>query len=478
MLFVQTPMPNLATIIARSPRWQSLRTKLTAQTALSIGALVVTMALITVTAVSIHLYDAARSQAQAFYFNLSAIARINPGVISQYARPVDPHIWLLRHGSVALHSPNSASQPRGPLLSQIVTKPIFAWRLVHKSDGYLWVVDWPLAPDRDLVQDLMVVMASVTVGASFAGALLGRWTTHRVLEPVSTMTHSVESMLNHQHYQPIDAPSPHNDEFTQLASVLSRLITTLEDRSQRDRMLLAEAAHQLRTPLEVIHGNLAILTDWEHIEPQTEKDTLEALRRATEDMTTLVENLLTLEHARNYHQKLVTISLSDLVEEVGEDAKAVASPHQVTYALDPGRRALVSGDPVGSRRAIWVLVENALKYANPDSAIHIRLKRTASGFAVSVINQGDPIPKDELASLFDRFYRGKRTRHIRGSGLGLAIAKALMESQHGSISVTSDQRATVFTLFWPAPSVSSEPSNPKDRLGLASNFILPPDSDR
>ncbi|MCL5064604.1 MAG: HAMP domain-containing histidine kinase [Firmicutes bacterium] len=435
--------------ITRSPRWQSLRTKLTAQTALSIAALVVAMALIVVVAVGIHLFDAAQAQTMAFYLNLSELARTSPRIILQYTRTIDPRIWIIKNGKITLHSPNSSPFPPGPMLNQIVTRPILAWRLVRRSDGYRWVIDWPLGPDRDLIQDLIVVMASVTVAATIAGALLGRWTTHRVLQPVSIMARSVESMLNRQQYSTIGAPSPHNDEFTQLATVLSRLITTLADRSQRDRMLLAEAAHQLRTPLEVIRGNLDILTDWEHIEPETEQDTLEALIRATGDMTTLVENLLTLEHARNSQHHLSPVNLAELIEEVGEDAKAVASGHTVTYELRSPILAPVSADLVASRRALWVLVENAIKYSQAGSTIEMTLGAVPRGWALTVTNHGNPIPSDELDHLFDRFYRGRSTRHIAGSGLGLAIAKALMESQNGDISVHSDNDSTSFTLFWP-----------------------------
>jgi two-component system sensor histidine kinase MprB len=263
------------------------------------------------------------------------------------------------------------------------------------------------------------------------------------------MTHSVASMLNHQQYQPIAPPSPHNDEFTQLATVLSRLITTLENRSRRDRMMLAEAAHQLRTPLEVIRGNLDILTNWESIEPETEADSLEALRRAAEGMTTLVENLLTLEHARNSANELSPIALHDLVEEVGEDAKAIATQHTVAYHVPANDPATVTGNVIASRRALWALVENALKYAEQDTPIQLTLAQRAEGWVIAVTNYGDPIAEDDIPHLFERFYRASSTHHIAGHGLGLAIAKALMESQNGTISVESQHQETTFSLFWP-----------------------------
>ncbi len=441
-------MKDSKTSLARPRRWQSLRTKFTIQTVISISGLVVMVALITVTLVALHLYDAARSQTSAFYANLVSVYKTSPRVVLQYTRAADPHIWVFRHRHLLIRSPNTLPYPPGPLATRLLTHPYLTWRLSRYADGRHWVIDWPLGPDLDVIRDLMIVSATVTLGASAAGALLGRRTTHRVLEPVAAMSRTVEAMLDRQQYRPIPPPSPRHDEFTELASVLSHLITTLEDRRQRERLLLAEAAHQLRTPLEVIRGNVDILIDWEHIDPDTEHDTLLAIKRASEDMTTLVQNLLTLENARNYPQQLVRLDLRELVEEVAEDAKAIGSEHQITASL-PSPPAIVDGDLAAARRALWAVMENALKYAPPGTEISLRLESKHRRWMIAVVNTASPIPADELPRLFDRFYRGRQTRTTAGSGLGLAIAKALMENQKGGIFADSSERDTTFTLWWP-----------------------------
>jgi signal transduction histidine kinase len=166
-------------------------------------------------------------------------------------------------------------------------------------------------------------------------------------------------------------------------------------------------------------------------------------------MTTLVQDLLTLEHARNYQRQLQPLDLADLAEEVAEDAKALAAKHTVTCRTPPGSHPRVSGDLESSRRALWVLVENAFKYAPTGSTIELSLALIHQRWQIAVANTGSPIPADELDHVFDRFYRGRNTRRISGSGLGLAIAKALMENQHGGITVQSDAKRTVFGLWWP-----------------------------
>lgn len=434
---------------SRSRRWQSLRTKLTLQATLLIIGLVLVIALVTVTALSIHLYDAARAETLAFYRNLAALVPSRPDIIDQYRHATDPHIWLLRGGHLRMRSPNTSRRPVGRLATHLVWRPYLAWRLVRHRGRTLWVIDWPLQPSLDIADDIAIVMGLIVVGAAVVGGLIGRATTHRVLGPVSRMTHTVEEMLNQRRYRPIPTPSPHNDEFTQLASVLSRLITTLDAQSRRDRLTLAEAAHQLRTPLEVMRGNLGILRNWEHIDPATERDTMEALERATDDMTQLVGDLLTLEQVRHRPLDLVSFDIGGLVEEVVEDAHALAPQRDIRlHRREAGDPAQALGDLASARRALWAVMENALKYSPADTPIRVALSRTQDRVRVAVANRGTLPASEEIEHLFDRFYRGAGARSISGSGLGLAIAKALMEAQDGEIGAERADPEIVFHLGW------------------------------
>lgn len=433
----------------RSRRWRSLRTKLTLQATLLIIALVLVVAVITVTALSVHLYDAARAETLAFYRNLASLVPSRPDIIDQYRHAGDPRIWLLRDGRLRMRSPNTSPRPLGRLVTHLVWRPYLAWRLVRRRGRTLWVIDWPLQPSLDIADDIAIVMGLIVIGAAVVGGLIGRSTTHRVLEPVSRMTHAVEDMLNRRRYQPIPTPSPHNDEFTQLAAVLSRLITTLDAQSRRDRLTLAEAAHQLRTPLEVIRGNLGILRDWEHIDPATERDTMEALERAADDMTQLIGDLLTLEQVRHRPLDLVPVDIAALVDELVEDAHALAPERDIHLIhTDPGRPASGLADLASARRALWAVMENALKYSPPQAPIGITVFCGAERVGVRVANQGALPAPDELDHLFDRFYRGASARGVSGSGLGLAIAKALMQAQAGEIWAERIDPDIVFHLQW------------------------------
>lgn len=438
----------------------NLRNRLTFQTIVAIVGLVLTFALITLAAVTLHLYDAASSDSLSVARGVAEWqgAPLND-IVQEYNRPNDPHVWILSGNTrrVIIRSPNAPQRPPGSLQAGIMTTPTVRYRLVLPERSRVIVVDWPLTPDLDLLRDLILVLALVSLGSTIVGIWLGRWITKRVLEPVGNMTASAEAMLSTNNFHPIPAPSAQPDEFSNLAAVLSRLITTLEDRWQRNRTVLAEAAHQLRTPLEVIRGNLDLIQGWDTIDHQTEQESLSAIDRAVSEMTDLVRDLLTLEHAGNETPPvLAAIDLASLIEEVGEDVKALEPA--VHVSVEPGPRPLnVLGHLPFARRALWAIAENALQYC-PRTAGKVLIKavnpdETRAG--VMVQDNGPGIPPDDLPHIFNRFYRGRTGRTVAGTGLGLSIARALMQSQQGSITVQSGPEGTTFVLWF-----SRSPSSP------------------
>ncbi len=426
---------------------RSLRTRFTIQTGGAIVSLVVVFAIITILAVSLHLYDAAVSDTLSVYAGLKhAHGETLTAMMQGYTRSVDPHIWIIHNGRIVLHSPNAASGPAGMLIASLARHPL-ALRIVKSHDGLTYMIDWPLKPDLDLLGDLVLVMTIVGLAAAAGGVLLGRWTTHRVLEPVKRMTRSVERMLSANQFLPVENPSRTDDEFSQLAGLLSELVQTLEARWQRDRTLLADAAHQLRTPLEVIRGNLDILRHWDSIDRATEEESLTAIDRAVSEMITLVSNLLTLEHVRNEGPaQLQTHSLSTLLEDACEDARAL-NPALRVVLYDHTQEAVWVHEPF-ARRALWAVLENAVKYSPENGAIEIKVLPQAELCGISIRDYGPGIPADDIPHIFTRFYRGHNGRGKSGTGLGLSIAEALMRSQKGHITVETGERGTTFTLWF------------------------------
>jgi two-component system sensor histidine kinase MprB len=245
----------------------------------------------------------------------------------------------------------------------------------------------------------------------------------------------------------VENPSRTDDEFSRLAGLLSQLVQTLESRWQRDRTLLADAAHQLRTPLEVIRGNLDIVRKWDAIDRATEEETMAAIDRTVSEMITLVGDLLTLEHVRNDGPvQLAPYGQRTLLEDASEDARALSPGLAITLET-PKYDIVLSHEPF-ARRALWAVLENAVKYSPPGGRIDISAHRQGAFLGVTVADHGPGIPPEDIPHIFTRFYRGVNGHGNSGTGLGLSIAEALMKSQQGYITAESSGNGASFTLWF------------------------------
>ncbi len=428
-------------------RSSSLRNRLTAQTISAIVILVVVLAVVTLASVSIHLFDAAQSDAYAVYDGVSQVhGATQRALLQEYTRALDPHIWVIQHHHVIAHSPNTTARlPSVSHWGPVVFQPVAAVQIRMVSGSRQYLIAWPISSDLDVLGDLLLVLGIVTATAALVGVLLGRWITGRVLEPVKDMTESVQAMIRDREYHPVINPSPETgDEFSQLSHVFSQLITILNDRWERDRTLLAEAAHQLRTPLEVIRGNLDILSHWESLDTVLEDESLAAMDRAVGDMTHLVRDLLTLEQAnRQLPTKLQPLQLVPVLEDIVEDAHALRPDLHIVFTPPPSTPSRVLGFEPYTRRALWSILENALKYAaTPESPVEIDIVASEEHIDLVVKDHGPGIPEADLPHLFERFYRGETSRGTVGTGLGLSIAHALMTAQRGALEVESSESGT------------------------------------
>ena len=241
-------------------------------------------------------------------------------------------------------------------------------------------------------------------------------------------------------------------DFGQLARSFNRMVEELERADQRRRNLTADVAHELRTPLHIIQGNLEGLLDGVYT-PSAEH--VQATLDETRLLARLVEDLQTLSLAEAGQLPLnleevdvvellsdVSTSFSGQTEAAGVDLRIVieGEPEQMRVRGDTDRLAQVLGN----------LVDNALRHTHPGGAITLRGETISGGVRIEVSDTGEGIPAQDLPYVFDRFWRGDRSRSRAGgagSGLGLAIARQLVGSHGGRIEVGSEPgRGTTFTI--------------------------------
>ncbi|WP_293826013.1 HAMP domain-containing sensor histidine kinase [uncultured Parolsenella sp.] len=223
----------------------------------------------------------------------------------------------------------------------------------------------------------------------------------------------------------------------------------------QQHQFVADASHELKTPLAVILADTEILLRKKGELDESTLRWVESAHDEAEHMRGLVEEMLELartEDAAGSKRDNVRIDLSDTVERETLEFDAVAFERgtSIESSIDPG--LCVMGDASQLSRLVKTLIENACKYAPKGSSVTVSLSRRAGMAELSVTNGGDPIPAEDLPHVFDRFWRSDkaRTRETGGYGLGLAIAKGIAESHSGKIEVTSTAEAgTTFTVRLP-----------------------------
>ncbi|HET7322366.1 MAG TPA: HAMP domain-containing sensor histidine kinase [Longimicrobiaceae bacterium] len=229
-------------------------------------------------------------------------------------------------------------------------------------------------------------------------------------------------------------------EMQELAQSFNGMLTRLQRAVQAMERFTADASHELRTPLTSIKGTVQVALSRER--PAAElQETLGEVLEETEWMLHLVDGLLTLARGEEATEdERVPVPLSELLEDVGEvgEALAVGKPVEVTIDVPPGLH--VVGSPGQLRQVFLNLVSNAVKFTEEGRvAISAASAEGGQWVEVRVRDTGVGIDAEELAHVFDRFYRGDAARGPGGTGLGLAIARLLVERQGGTISVTSER---------------------------------------
>ncbi|MBQ5431453.1 MAG: GHKL domain-containing protein [Lachnospiraceae bacterium] len=234
-----------------------------------------------------------------------------------------------------------------------------------------------------------------------------------------------------------------------LSFLLTRwLVRPITENVRRQKQFVADASHELKTPLAVIDVNL----DMARSMPDNPKY-LSYIKGETSKMSRLIQELLTLAQVEDQDtvDRSETFSLSDTVEGVLLPFEAAAYDRGVTIAQNVTEDLEFAGRAVDISRMVETLIENAIYHAKEGTQIYVSLKKDHKSMILSVENDGDTIPADQLPHIFERFYRVDKARNRKNGhfGLGLAIAQGTATRYGGNISVTSENGHTRFTVVLP-----------------------------
>ena len=235
----------------------------------------------------------------------------------------------------------------------------------------------------------------------------------------------------------VRVPARGRGNMAQFVERFNHMTAELERAEQSRRNLTADVAHELRTPLHILQGNIEGVLDGVY-EPTTGHMT--AMLDETKLLARLVDDLQTLASVEAGQLPLhrQTLPAADLLEDAATRFAAAAADAGVTLKVHPGDDSPdVAVDPDRLHQALSNLVANALRHTPAGGRITLSVERAASGVELAVTDTGTGIDAAELPFIFDRFRRGDRARGRGGSGLGLPIARRLIEAHGGTITVDS-----------------------------------------
>jgi signal transduction histidine kinase len=296
---------------------------------------------------------------------------------------------------------------------------------------------------------LAILLVAALLGLGLAAALL------RPLDRMRATAQRIGDERDFSHRMPVEG-DPHDElgrlslSFNQMLAELEQANLGLKTTLDSQRRFVADASHELRTPLTAIRTNVEFLA---RVPSARTEDRVEALRDVLTElrrMETLVGDLLALARleAAAARPARRTFRLDHVLADVHRDALRAAAAG-VEVSLGPLPEVWVSGDRDDLRRAIWNLVDNALKYTRAGK-IDLRLRAENGTAELAVRDTGIGIAQDHLDHVFDRFWRAPSVRGMAGSGLGLAITKWVAQTHEGTVTVESSVgHGTTFVLTLP-----------------------------
>ena len=238
----------------------------------------------------------------------------------------------------------------------------------------------------------------------------------------------------------IRLPEEGDNEVADLARSLNRLIDNLQRRNEAQARFIADASHELATPVAGIRGYVNILRAWGAEDPALQEEAVSAIDRESRRMARLCSDLLSLIRSEEQVEfRQIRYDINAVCREVLANAATRYLDKGLEYT-GPGDGSLwLHGDPDRIEEALGILVDNACKYTPEGGRVSLTTRRSRDRIIVTVADSGVGIPEADLPNVFERFYRSdlSRSQETGGFGLGLAIAKHIIDVSGGTVSVRS-----------------------------------------
>lgn len=372
----------------------------------------------------------------------------------------DPAIPL---GRIPIVSVEGGSDPHSPLIGDLLIPRLagdgqFFRQTVNHQILLIYVLPVRVADGKLIqieagaslysMQHMLMSLARVLAGTSivilvlagFGGYILMK----RPLRPLVVLTEKAANIGRKRLGERLPVPDT-GDELERLTHSLNGMIDRLEDALDHNRRFSADASHELRTPLTIMRGELEEMLQMDGLPPQVVENLVSILDES-ERMSRIVHSLMTITRldAGGERMAMQPVDLAPLVRTTMEHMRLLAEEKGLALTCKCEEGMYVYADPMRVKQIVVNLVDNAIKYSNPDKearrgAVEVKVYASDSAAVLEVADNGIGIAPEALPHVFERFYRAdsSRSRGAGGVGLGLAIVKAIVTAHDGSVSLKS-----------------------------------------
>ncbi len=299
-----------------------------------------------------------------------------------------------------------------------------------QSRGAL-LVALPLTDVDDALSSQLLLLALICAGGVLLAAVLGLLVARTALAPIGRFTRQTEAIANNPERLDEERLEVHGgDELARLALTFNRTLDALERSVQAQRNLVADASHELRTPIATIRANLQLMRDERLLTPEDREALRADVIEELDELTALVGDVVELARGSKPSGEPGDVRVDAIVADAVERTRRRAPQLTVESTLEP---TLVSGEGDRIARAVANLLDNAVKWSPPGQAIEVTLRDGT----LSVRDHGPGFREEDLPFVFDRFHRARDARAKPGSGLGLAIVRQAAEAHGGFVEAAN-----------------------------------------
>jgi heavy metal sensor kinase len=296
-------------------------------------------------------------------------------------------------------------------------------------------------------------------------AFAGFWIARRSLSPLARFSDRIEKITHKTMGERID-PEFQVDEVRDVARSFNAMLDRLQDAFEAEKRLVADASHELKTPLAVIKAQCDVLLQRERTKEEYAA-ALSKIKGTSDTMKKLIDDMLSLTRLDSgslSSSGFRDVSLSECIDRAVKFTEFMAEEKRISINKNMPEDICIRGDQDALTEVFLNIIENAVKYSPAENTVEIIAASDGREASVEIRDHGAGIKREHLERVFDRFYRGDTSRGSQGTGLGLSIAKAIAEAHGGMISVKSES-GKGSSFFITLPSKHCHFNSPKNAIG-------------